>query len=133
MNSKILFFAAIIFVSFNSLAQNGNETLLNRTYKVRVEKYNKPDSGSWKAKITFNNNKIYYHDFSDNWDFTYYPCAISVDSNTKNITFISDITDDWWIKRKISGTITGDAIEGTVLITTIDGVKWPYSFSGKIK
>ncbi len=121
-------------MSLNSFAQNEDNILLNKTYKVTVvEDYNPTDSGPRKAKITFKDNVIYFHDFSDNWDFTYIPCTISVDSNTQIITFNSDVFDDSWIKRKLSGTITGDVIEGNILITTTDGVKWPSSFSGKLK
>jgi hypothetical protein len=134
VKTTILFLAGILLVSLNSFAQNGSKISWNKTYKVRVvENYHAPDSGSRKAKITFKDNRIYFHDFSDNWDFTYTPYTISVDSNTQIITFNSDVTDDSWIKRKLSGTITGDVIEGTIVITTTDGVKWPSSFSGKLK
>lgn len=135
MKTKILFFASIIFVSLNSFAQNENKILLNRTYKGKViEDHNTTHPYKWKDEIIFKDNKIYFKVFSKNWGFPYDTCTISVDSNTKIITFTSgEVRNDENESRKLSGTINGEVINGTVVITRSDWVKRPYSFSGKIK
>ncbi len=135
MRTTILICIAAVFISLNSFAQNGNSIVLNRTYKGRVvEDYNTPDSGSWKDKIIFKNNKIYFKVFSKNWGFPYAPCTISVDSNSNVITFTSEVVQNGYGDRRIlNGTITGKTIEGFVQIDRYDHVKRPYSFSGKIK
>jgi hypothetical protein len=135
LKTLILFFASIIFISSNSFAQNENKILLNRTYKGKViEDYNTTHPYKWKDEIIFKDNKIYFKVFSKNWGSPYDTCTISVDSNTKIITFISEeVRNDENESRKLSGTINGDVINGTVVITRNDWVKRPYSFSGKIK
>jgi hypothetical protein len=134
MNSKILFFAAIIFLSLNSLAQSGNKILLNKTYLVKViEDPNTKHPNIWEDEVNFKNGKLYFKIFSKNWGFPYAPCTISVDSSSNVITFTSEVKNSTHASRKLSGTINGDAIDGTVEIIRKDGVKRPYTFSGSLK
>jgi hypothetical protein len=133
LKTKVLFFAGLLFISINSLAQLGSTILLNKTYQVKViEDYNTPDSNTWKDEIIFKNNKLYFKVFSKNWGFPYAPCTISVDSN-KIITFTSEVRNDDNDYRILNGTITDKAVEGFVQIRRNDHVIRPYSFSGKIK
>ena len=86
----------------------------------------------WKDKIIFKNNKIHFNHLSGDWDSLYVLCTISVDSNTNIINFTSEITYSAGFE-KLSGTITGDAIEGTIKSFRDDGVLILISFLGKIK
>lgn len=133
MKTQILFLAITIFLSLHSHAQNGNNILLNKTYKGKVvEDYNTPDSNIWKDKIIFKNNKLYFKVFSKNWGFPYDTCTFSIDSNSTIINFTgAQVEDDGDDIRFLKGTINGEFIEGTVRIFRSDGVVRPYSFSGK--
>ena len=134
MKTKVLLFVGIIFVTFNSLAQNGDKILLNKKYKVKViEDPNTKHSNIWNDKIIFKNNKLYFKVFSKNWDFPYAMCTFSVDSSSNIISFTSEVANSTHDTRILNGTITPDSIEGTVEIARNDGVMRPYSFSGKIK
>jgi len=108
---------------------------LNRTYIGRViEDPDTKDSNTWKDKIIFKNNKIYFKVFSKNWRFPYATCTFSVDSTTHIITFKSErVRNSDNDSRILSGTISHDSIEGTVRILRYDGVWRPYSFLGKMK
>jgi uncharacterized protein (TIGR03067 family) len=144
MKTKILFLVALVFASLSSFAQKKeaapkkekDKFLANKVFTIDLtetggKKTPKPESD----EISFKGEKMSSKFMTQEYKFPSSAYTVTVDSSAspKTITFQSLGKNPDEEEIKWDGTITDDAVEGTVVITKKGKTKKEYSFSGTLK
>jgi hypothetical protein len=141
MKTTILSLSALLVALFadnaNMFAQKKekDKILANKVYAIELTETGGKKAGKPQAdEISFKGDKLSSKFMTQEYKFPPSPYTVSVDSSSSphTITFQSESKSSDEV-LKWDGTITGDAIEGTAVISKKEKTKKEYSFSGNLK
>lgn len=130
-------FACMAGIPNKALAQKKDKLLGEKNYDVELTLQGKKKKDEVKKdQILFRADKLSSTFMLKEYVFTASPFTASVDSTsgTAIITFVSDSKNADGDKLKWNGTVTGETMEGTAVITDKKGKsKAEFTFTGKQK
>lgn len=130
-------FACMAGIPNKALAQKKDKLLGEKNYDVELTLQGKKKNDEVKKdQILFRADKLSSTFMLKEYVFTASPFTASVDSTsgTAIITFVSDSKNADGDKLKWNGTVTGETMEGTAVITDKKGKsKAEFTFTGKQK
>ena len=143
MKTKILLLASLAFACSNSFAQKKevapkkekDKILVNKVFTVDFTETSAKKPKTEKDEISFKGEKLGSKFMTTEHQFPASPYSATVDSSSssKDITFQAAGKNPDKEEIKWDGTVSGDAIEGTAVITTKKGKTIEYSFTGDLK
>lgn len=134
--NAMLGFSFLLLLSGNTFAQKKEKFLVGKVFSVEFTELGKKKTTPAKDEILFRADHINSTFMLSENNFTASVYTTTVDSTSKPsvISFQSDSKNKDEDKLKWEGTVTGDAIKGTAVITDKKGKsKKEYEFSGTLK
>ncbi len=142
MKTSILSVTAMVFAFFSfhisafSQKKEKDKVLVNKTYTVEITENNVKKAKTEADEISFKSEKLNSKFMTSQNKIPAAAYTVSVDSTSeaKTITFSSEGKNADGDVVKWDGTITGDDMEGTAVITNKKGKTiHDYSFTGTLK
>ncbi len=138
MKTNYFIIAALTFASVAAFAQKKekDKVLANKTYTIEFTDKNAKKPKPVADEISFKSEKLTSKFMTTEYKFTPCPYNVSVDSTVspKVITFDAESKNQGGDMVKWQGTITGESVEGTAVITNKKGkTANEYSFTGELK
>lgn len=138
MKTTIIISVILSFLSINALAQKKekDKILANKTYTVDITENNVKKAKTVADEISFKSEKLNSKFMMTENKIQAAPYVVSVDSSSTPpvITFSSEGKNPDGDIVKWDGTVTGEDIEGTAVITNKKGkTVADYSFTGTLK
>lgn len=131
---------SVVFFSINSICagqkKEKDKVLASKIYTIEIyETGGKKASKHEQDEISFKNDKLNSKFISGEYKFPASPYTVSVDSSSSphTITFESETKNQNEEELKWEGTITGEDIEGTAIISKKGKTKKEYYFLGNLK
>ncbi|MBI3500293.1 MAG: hypothetical protein HY063_00715 [Bacteroidetes bacterium] len=143
MKTKILIVAALAFASIASFAQKKeaapkkekDKVLVNKVFTVEFTETSAKKPKPIADEISFKGEKLNSKFMTSENKLPAAAYTVSVDSSSssKDATFQSSSKNPDGDEVKWDGTVSGESIEGTAVITTKKGKTIEYSFTGNLK